>query len=166
MPPGSAGARVEVLSDGVRQVRQFDVHTQLGSGTQDELHVGLPSDSPVDVRVYWLPGNEQLLEGIEPPARHVPRTCSPNAICHSGTNEPRSIPSDKRLTPSVEVANVGRQLVDGQTLQLQILLQDMVVHEERVALPSIGIGERGRVFLARVHSPTRRSLRVRLYVEW
>ena len=148
MPPGSAGARVEVLSDGVRQVRQFDVHTQLGSGTQDELHVGLPSDSPVDVRIYWPSGNEQLLEGIATNRTlQVPYPLAERDLAIVAINEPRSIPSDKRLTPSVEVANVGRQLVDSQMLQLQILLQDMVVYEERVALPSIGIGERVEFFL-------------------
>ena len=60
LTPGSAGARVEVLGEGVRQVRHSAAYTQLGSGSMGEVHVGLPSDNPVDVRVYWPSGKQQF----------------------------------------------------------------------------------------------------------
>ena len=143
LPSSSVGARVEVLSEGVRQVRHSAAYTQLGSGSMGEVHVGLPSENPVNVRVYWPSGNQQLLQRVATDRMLLISPLLPtNDLAIMAINEPRHVPSSGPLNPSVDIANVGEQSIVGQTLQLQVFSEGVLLYDERSALPLIRSGER------------------------
>ena len=148
LQPGSAGARVEVLSEGVRQVRHSPAYTQLGSGSVGEVHVGLPSENPVDVHVYWPSGSQRFLENVATDRTLLVSSLIPASdLAIVEVDEPRHVPSSGPLNPSVDIANLGEQSVVGQTLQLQVFSGDILVYEEQSALPLVGAGERIKLSL-------------------